>query len=394
MLAVDQAVEALIKKSFVRCDSVLVSLDLAHNMVSVEDIRALYNAPPADNSAMDGYAYCLKDAVSAKFSLPISQRITAGSEALPLISGTAARIFTGAEIPLGADTVAIQELCEEELGLVQLDGSAVRGDNIRKRGQDVEFDDVIIPAGKKIKPAELGLLAAQGYTEVLVYRPLRIGVLSTGDELVEPGNTLGPGKIYNSNSPMLAGLIRDLEMEFVNLGCVLDKPSKIKNALLKACNDVDVILTAGGVSVGEEDHVRSAVDELGEVEFWKVAIKPGKPIAFGHVKGIPFVGLPGNPASVFVTFMVLARPFLMSCQGEKKAKLPVVQARALFDRLGDSREAYLRGRLITDGDGLGVEIYPNQSSGVLASVSWGDVLVKQKIHQDINFNDLLDVIVY
>ena len=394
MLAVDQAVEALIKKSLVRCDSVLVSLDLAHNMVSVEDIRALYNAPPADNSAMDGYAYCLKDAVSAKFSLPISQRITAGSEALPLISGTAARIFTGAEIPLGADTVAIQELCEEKLGMVHLDRSAVAGANIRKCGQDVTFSDVIIPAGTKIKPAELGLLASQGYTNVLVYRPIKVGVLSTGDELVEPGTNLGLGKIYNSNSSMLGGLIRDLGMEFVDLGCIKDKPNETKDALLKACDEVDVILTAGGVSVGEEDHVRSAVDELGEIEFWKVAIKPGKPIAFGHVQGVPFVGLPGNPASVFVTFIILARPFLLGCQGAKNPKTPLVQAKALFNRAGESREVYLRGRLIAAGKTLGIEIHPNQSSGVLSSVSWGDVLVKQKIHQDISFNDLLDVIVY
>jgi molybdopterin molybdotransferase len=343
---------------------------------------------------MDGYAFSLQDAVAAKFSLPIAQRITAGAEAPPLVSGTASRIFTGAEIPLGADTVAIQELCEEKLGMVHLDRSAVAGANIRKCGQDVAFSDVIIPAGTKIKPAELGLLASQGYTNVLVYRPMKVGVLSTGDELVEPGTNLGLGKIYNSNSSMLGGLIRDLGMEFVDLGCIKDKPNETKDALLKACDEVDVILTAGGVSVGEEDHVRSAVDELGEIEFWKVAIKPGKPIAFGHVQGVPFVGLPGNPASVFVTFIILARPFLLGCQGAKNPKTPLVQAKALFNRAGESREVYLRGRLIAAGKTLGIEIHPNQSSGVLSSVSWGDVLVKQKIHQDISFNDLLDVIVY
>ena len=394
MLAVDEAVRALIQKSVVRCDSLSVSLESSQNLVCAEDVRASCNVPPADNSAMDGYAFSLQDAVAAKFSLPISQRITAGAEAPPLVRGTASRIFTGAEIPLGADTVAIQELCEEKLGMVHLDRSAVAGANIRKCGQDVMLSDVIIPAGTKIKPAELGLLASQGYTNVLVYRPIKVGVLSTGDELVEPGTNLGLGKIYNSNSPMLGGLIRDLGMEFVDLGCVKDKPNETKDALLKACDEVDVILTAGGVSVGEEDHVRSAVDELGEIEFWKVAIKPGKPIAFGHVQGVPLVGLPGNPASVFVTFVILARPFLMGCQGAKTAISPMVQAKAQFNRNGESREVYLRGRLIADGKTLGVEIHPNQSSGVLSSVSWGDVLVKQKIHQDIGFNDLLDVIVY
>ena len=394
MLAVDDVVEALIQRSVVLCDSISVSLELSQNLVSAGDVRASCNVPPTDNSAMDGYAFSLQDAVAAQFSLPIAQRICAGAEAPPLISGTAARIFTGAEIPLGADTVAIQELCEEKLGVVHIDRSSVAGANIRKCGQDVAFSDVIIPVGTKIKPAEMGLLASQGCTNVSVYRPMKVGVLSTGDELVEPGNTLGLGKIYNSNSLMLGGLIRDLGMEFVDLGCVKDKLNETKDALLKACDEVDVILTAGGVSVGEEDHVRSAVDELGEIEFWKVAIKPGKPIAFGHIQGVPFVGLPGNPASVFVTFVILARPFLMSCQGAKKAKSPLVQAKALFNRAGESREVYLRGRLIADGKNLGVEIYPNQSSGVLSSVSWGDVLVKQNIHQDISFNDLLDVIVY
>ena len=256
---------------------------------------------------------------------------------------------------------------------------------VEKFSRQIILKDIGLLGQKKIKKAKVLIIGAGGLGCSVAEFLVRAGVGKIGiidNDMVNLSN-IHRQSLYNVN---------DINKSKVK--CVKDKLNETKDALLKACDEVDVILTAGGVSVGEEDHVRSAVDELGEIEFWKVAIKPGKPIAFGHIQGVPFVGLPGNPASVFVTFVILARPFLMSCQGAKKAKSPLVQAKALFNRAGESREVYLRGRLIADGKNLGVEIYPNQSSGVLSSVSWGDVLVKQNIDQDISFNDLLDVIVY
>ena len=303
---------------------------------------------------------------------------------------TAARIFTGAEIPVGADTVALQENCKEVDGIVKVDRKATSGANIRVRGQDIEVGRVIVSEGTKLRAQELGLIASVGVPRVEVFKPLKVAIFSTGDELIEPGMPLQAGQIYNSNRATLVGLVQSLGMMAVDLGVVPDRQEATQHVLKKAAMRADVIISAGGVSVGEEDHVKRAVDQIGSVEFWKVAIKPGKPLAFGHVGNTPFIGLPGNPASVFTTFMILARPFLMACECSPVNQLRSIKATAMFDKSAEKREVYLRGRLTQDG----VEIYPNQSSGVLSSACWGDVFVVQKIGESIAVGDQIDVLPY
>ncbi|MDP6198665.1 MAG: molybdopterin molybdotransferase MoeA, partial [Porticoccaceae bacterium] len=356
-----------------------VSITEALGRVLAADIKSSIDVPPATNSAMDGYAYCAADAVATKFKLRVSQRIPAGTVPNSLEPSTAARIFTGAEIPVGADTVALQENCKEVDGIVKVDRKATSGANIRVRGQDIEAGRVIVSEGTKLRAQELGLIASVGVPRVEVFKPLKVAIFSTGDELIEPGMPLQAGQIYNSNRATLVGLVQSLDMTAVDLGVVPDRQEATQHVLKKAAMRADVIISAGGVSVGEEDHVKRAVDQIGSVDFWKVAIKPGKPLAFGHVGNTPFIGLPGNPASVFTTFMILARPFLMACQCSPINQLRSLKATAMFDKSAEKREVYLRGRLTQDG----VEIYPNQSSGVLSSACWGDVFVVQKIGESI-----------
>jgi len=394
MLAVDQAINALIEQSSVLVDVESISVTESSGRVLAEDVVASIDVPPADNSAMDGYAYCYKDASESQFTLLVSQRIPAGRAPNRLEPGTAARIFTGAEIPEGANCVAMQENCSEIDGSVVVDSKAMIDGNIRPRGQDVASGATILTKGSHIRAAEMGLLASQGINKVSVYQRLKIAVFSTGDELIEPGLKLQSGQIYNSNQTMLIGLIINLGMECIDMGTVADNAAATEGILLRASNEADVVISAGGVSVGEEDYVKTSVEQLGALEFWRVAIKPGKPLAFGSVNQTPFIGLPGNPASVFVTFSVLATPFLLSSQGAASPRTRMMQGKALFSRNAESREVFLRGRLVDSEEGCGVDIYPNQSSGVLSSVAWGNVLIRQKSGENIRVNDTVDVLIY
>ena len=394
MLTVEDAISRLSGSAVKACNVTSVAIKQAIGLVIAKDVIASIDVPPADNSAMDGYAFCFKDALDNNFQLPVSQRIPAGSISVNLVINTAARIFTGAEIPSGADTIALQEQCTEHDGIVKLDIASVCGQHIRLCGQDIAVGTRLLAAGTSLRAPELGVLSSQGINNTDVYAPLKVAIFSTGDELVEPGNIIGQGQIYNSNRTMLIGLIQSLGMQAVDLGTVADSPEATRKALVSGSQKADVVISAGGVSVGEEDHVRQVVTKLGSVDFWRVAIKPGKPIAFGHISDTPFIGLPGNPVSVFVTFMVLAKPFLLATQGCIDTVPLVLRAKALFNRSGESREVYLRGRLSNSAVGPSVEIYPNQSSGVLSSVSWGNVLVRQKRGVDIQINDLIDVLVY
>ena len=235
------------------------------------------------------------------------------------------------------------------------------------------------------------MLSSIGVGNISVYRRLKVAVFSTGDELVEPGVPLEAGQIYTANRATLCGLVRAWGMQPVDLGNVEDAAQATREILVKAASEVDVVICSGGVSVGEEDHVRAAVAAVGAIDFWRVAIKPGKPLAFGHVRGVPLIGLPGNPASVFVTACILARPFLFAAQGCSDGRLATFKARACFARRGETREAYLRARLTAGG---GVELFPNQSSGVLSSACWGDVFVRQKSGESIQVDDLVDVLPY
>ena len=346
---------------------------LAENIVSSIDV------PPADNSAVDGYAVRAADVMNA---LPISQRIPAGVTATPLEQASAARIFTGAEVPSGADAVVMQEECSADDSSVRIHQSArvASGDNIRPRGQDVKQGELVLAAGEKLLPWHLGLLASIGVDRVRVFTPLRVVVLSTGDELQEPGEPPAPGKIFNSNRYQLLGLLKECGFSGIDGGVVADTAAASEAALQRysSCADVscaDVIITTGGVSVGEEDHVRAAVEKLGELSLWKMAIKPGKPFAFGRVGDAVFAGLPGNPSAVLVTFLILLKPFLQACQGQVEKSCAAQQLPADFAVAKPGRrQEYLRVRVV-EKDGQRVLMkHPNQSSGMLSSACWADGL--------------------
>jgi molybdopterin molybdotransferase len=391
MLPVAEALTRVLCAARPVAGSIEIPLLDALRHVLATDVRSSINVPPADNSAMDGYALRASEAGRA---LPVSQRIPAGSIGAALIAGTAARIFTGAAIPVGADAVVMQEDCTEVAGEVTISAPVSAGQNIRPRGQDISASEVVLERGRVLRPQDLGLLASIGCAQVQVYRPLRVAVLSTGDELIEPGSgELPAGKIYNSNRYTLAGLLRSINMEFIDCGFVADDPDATARALLDAAGRADCVITSGGVSVGEEDHVKDQVERLGRLDLWKLAIKPGKPLAFGSIGHTPFIGLPGNPTSVFVTFCLIARPFLLRMQGVTEPEPPRVWARAAFTvgRPG-TRQEYMRVLLENAEQGLQAVRYANQSSGVLSSVSHSNALAVVPAGVTVQQGDRVEVI--
>jgi molybdopterin molybdotransferase len=355
------------------------SLPLARlrHRVLAEDAISTIDVPPTDNSSMDGYALRHADLEAGQREFAISQRVAAGAVGAMLAPGTAARIFTGAEVPPGADCVVMQENCSAADGAVTILQPVGQGENIRRRGQDIAAGSAVVTAGTSLGAAHAGLLAAVGMARATVFARLRVAILSTGDELVEPGETAGPGQIYNSNRYLLSGMLEDMGCEVIDGGLVPDTPAATRALLRRAAEQADVVITTGGVSVGDEDHVKGAVEELGTLALWKLAIKPGKPLAYGRILGKPFFGLPGNPSSVFVTFHVVARPYLQRMKGiagDVMAREVVVAAD--FERpRPDKRQEYLRARIVSGGDNARVALYPNQSSGMLTSVAWADCLV-------------------
>jgi len=368
LMPVSEALEKLLDQAAVKAEIEEVSLAAALGRVLAEDQLSGVDVPPRDNSAMDGYAVrCADLANSGRFT--ISQRIPAGTAPTALEPGTAARIFTGSEIPEGADAVVMQEdTCSENDDAgntwVQINSEPGIGNNIREQGQDIKTGQVVMPAGTRLQAAHLGVLASVGIGMVKVYRPLKVAIVTTGDELVMPGNPLKPGQIYNSNLFTIQGLLQGLGCEIVDLGIIEDTFAGTRDALKRASEQADCIISSGGVSVGEEDHVKTAVESLGELSLWKMAIKPGKPMAFGFVNGTPILGLPGNPSSVLVTFTVLARPYLLKMQGCGQFMPNSFAVRAGFTRTKTTaRQEYLRVEL---QDGCAV-LGRSQSSGVLSS---------------------------
>lgn len=355
-----------------------VSIQDALGRVLASGVTAPMNVPGQDNSAMDGYALRVQDVAQAGVTrLPISQRIAAGATGQPLAAGTTARIFTGAPIPAGADAVVIQENCQRVADEVLIEGPLTAGLNIRRAGEDIQVGHEIMAAGTRLRPQHIGLAASVGLTTLPVFRKLKVALFFTGDELVLPGEALDTGKIYNSNRYLLLALLRQLDYELVDLGNVADDLEAIVATLETAKESADVILTCGGVSVGEEDHVRAAVERCGELLLWKIAIKPGKPIAFGKLGTTRFIGLPGNPVSAFVTFCLYARPFLAGCQGQSYTPTAYYRVPVDFERaMPSKRREYLRARIETDAKGGQIaRLFAHQGSGVLSSTTWASGLI-------------------
>lgn len=351
-----------------------VGLSSALDRVAAQPVNARDPVPAWANSAMDGYALRTGDLPSSgEGELPVAQRIPAGVAPGPLAPGTAARIFTGAPIPEGADAVLPQERCRETGGRVRIETSPPPGANIRPAGEDLQPGDPVIPAGRRIRPQDIGLAASAGIGALEVASPLRVAVVVTGDELVLPGQPPGPGQIPDANGPMLEALLARIGCEALPITTVADDPEGTRNALGRAAAEADLVLSSGGVSVGEEDHVRAAVSGQGQLELWRVAIKPGKPLAFGLLGETPFLGLPGNPVSLFVTFALFGAPLIRQLQGRDRIFPTALPVPAGLDRPHPGRrEEYLRVR-VENGQAVP---FPNQGSGVLGGAAWADGLAR------------------
>lgn len=382
LLALDDALAQLLAAVAPLQTTEQVATLQADGRVLAADVVSDLHVPPQDNSSMDGYAVRCADVAAAGATLTVSQRIAAGAAGTELLPGTAARIFTGAPIPPGADAVVMQEDCTAADGAqgqpcVTVNSVPAAGQWIRRAGEDVTRGAVVLARGQRLSPAALGLAASVGMAELSVVRRPRVALFSTGDELVMPGQKapqdMPPGAIYNSNRFFLAALLRRLGCEVSDLGIVPDQREATVEALRSAAANHDVILTSGGVSVGEEDHIKPAVQSLGSLDLWQIAIKPGKPFAHGRVGNAHFLGLPGNPVSSFVTFLVLVRPFLLQMQGVTDFAMKSIAVRADFTwARADKRREFLRVRRNAQG---GLDLFPNQSSGVLTSAVWGDGVI-------------------
>ncbi|MGQ7937801.1 molybdopterin molybdotransferase MoeA [Paraburkholderia sp. D1E] len=361
------------------------TLDALNRVLSAAVISPL-DVPPMNTSSMDGYAIRTADlAATGNRRLPVSQRIPAGHAPEPLKPGTAARIFTGATVPPGADAIVMQEQTEAAGNEVTILHSPAPGEWITAQGADIRSGSIILPAGTRLTPQALGLAASVGCAELQVYRRVKVAVFFTGDELTMPGEPLKPGAIYNSNRFTLRGLLEKLGCDVTDYGIVPDKLDATRATLREAAQAHDLILTCGGVSVGEEDHVKPAVEAEGRLSMWQIAMKPGKPLAFGAVRRAAheadaatsaetfFIGLPGNPVSSFATFLLFVRPFVLLLAGMQTVAPRALSLRADFTQnKADRRNEFLRARINAAG---GLDLFPNQSSAVLTSTVWGDGLI-------------------
>lgn len=383
MITLAQAQLELQQSADCQLDAECLPLLVALGRVASQDVVSDIQIPPSDNSAMDGFAVCASD-LQVGARLDVSQRIPAGIAPHAMATGTAARIFTGGVMPQGADSVVIQENCDYDQDSVTILKTVTAGANVRPCGQDITMGATVVHKGQRLTAVDLSLLASIGHAEVNVYKPLRIAIFSTGDELIEPGRALAPGQIYNSNRTLLIALCQQLGYQAVDCGIVEDTFEATKAALSHAANQADLIVSSGGVSVGEEDHVKPAVEALGSLAMWKVQMKPGKPVAFGDVAGTAFLGLPGNPVSSYIVFQLLGVPLARALQGQN-AELPrAYTVLAGFEMKMSTREEYIRVRLERDATGqLVAQRFANLSSGVMSSLSWADGLVRQDIDQQI-----------
>jgi molybdopterin molybdotransferase len=396
MLTVDEALAQLLAGAQAMTEIEEIATLHASGRVLARPQHSDINVPPLDNSSMDGYAVRAAECASGEARFPVSQRIPAGTIPGPLAAGTAARIFTGAPIPSGADAAVMQELCALDGGEVVIRHQPKAGDWIRRVGEDIRAGSRILEAGVKLRPQDAGLAASVGIAKLPVFRRLKVAVFFTGDELVMPGEPLPAGAIYNSNRFTITGMLQQFGCEINDFGIVPDSLASTRDTLRRAAAGNDLVITSGGVSVGEEDHVKPAVEAEGRLQMWKIAIKPGKPLAFGRVgpeaqPGRPgsaaFIGLPGNPASVFVTLAILVRPFILRMQGVTRVEPIAWSLRADFDwEKPDARREFLRVKVNAAG---GLDLFANQGSGVLASAAWADGLADNPPKQAIKRGDMV-----
>ena len=392
LISVDDAITRILDAATPLQSVETVNIESALGRVLAEDITSSINVPGYDNSAMDGYVVNSKDCQQRGMTLAVSQRIPAGTTGDPLEAGTAARIFTGAPVPENANAVVMQELCEQQGNNVVINTIVKAGENVRRAGEDIARDAVVLDSGTRLRPQDMGLLASVGVAQVNVYRKLKVATFFTGDEIVEPGNELASGQIYNSNQYTLAGLLQSVGCDVVNYGIVPDTLDNTLAVMSEATSNADLVLTSGGVSVGEEDYVRIALEQLGQLNMWRIAMKPGKPVAFGQIGDCLFMGLPGNPVSVFVTFLIFARPLILKLQGANRFLADLLTIRSDFSWKKVKREEYLRVKIKQAAEGPVAELYPHQGSGVLSSASWADGLVVVEIDTQVKKGDLLPYI--
>jgi len=401
MLTAQQAIDHLLSHAQTVIESEEVTTQAALGRILAENVNSLVDVPPLDNTAMDGYAVRTADTNVPGAILRLAQRIPAGSIGTQLEPSTTARIFTGAPVPPGADAVVMQEDCtlpEGQVEQVQINVTPAVGQWIRRKGEDLTAGKTALVAGTFLRPQELGVAASAGLTHLSVKRRVRVAAFFTGDELALPGEPLKPGGIYNSNRDTLLACLKSLGCDATDLGIVPDRLDATRQALRQASKGHDLIITSGGVSVGEEDHIKPAVTAEGRLDLWQIGIKPGKPLAFGAVRKSDkpedgeawFIGLPGNPVSSFVTFLLFVRPFILKLQGRDVIAPQSYPMRADFDWLkADRRNEFLRVKINSQG---GLDLFPNQSSGVLTSASWGDGLVDCPPGEAIKAGDMVKYI--
>ncbi len=391
MISVDEALDFMLAHARPVVDTERVPLDDALGRVLARAERSPMDVPGFANSSMDGFAVRAADAARDEpVTLRVRQRIAAGETGGALSAGEAARIFTGAPLPEGADAVVIQEHCSQDGERVHFRGPVSPGANVRPRGNDIGAGSEILAAGTRLRPQALGLAASVGLTHLDVVRRLRVAIFSSGDELTQPGEPLAAGAIYNSNRYTLRGLLSALGCAIIDLGSVADTLEATEAALREAAGASDVVVTSGGMSVGDEDHVKRAVERTGHVDMWRVAVKPGKPLAYGRIGAADFIGLPGNPVSTLVTFCLFVRPFLLRRQGVPSVLTPGVRMPAAFRwRHPGRRREYLRARVEPGADGPCVGIYPKQGSDVLTSTVWADGLVEIREGETVEPGDLV-----
>jgi molybdopterin molybdotransferase len=401
LLNVDEALERLLAGARPVAETETVPTLSATGRVLAAAQRSTMNVPPMDNSAMDGYAVRVADIRAAGTKLRLSQRIPAGAVPQPLALGTAARIFTGAPVPTGADAIVMQEHCTADGDAVVVNTLPVPEEWVRRAGSDIRSGDTILPAGVRLRPQDIGLAASVGIASLPVHRRVRLALFFTGDELVMPGDPLPPGRIYNSNRFTLNGLARTFDCDVHDYGIVPDSLDATRAALRRAAAECDVIVTSGGVSVGDADFVKPAVEAEGELLMWRIAMKPGRPLAFGQVRReggsgragkAAFIGLPGNPVSSFVTFLIFVRPFLLRTQGIADVQPHALAARADFDwPEPDPRREFLRVKWNARG---GLDLYPTQDSAVLMSTAWADGLVDNPPNHPVRAGDTVSFMPY